>query len=235
MLVLAIESSSQVAGAAIVDEERIISECVLNKGLKHSEVLMPIIDSVFSMGDVEVSDIDLFAVSKGPGSFTGLRIGIATAKGLAQSVNRPVIGVPTLDGLAYNIQYTSHIICPMLDARRGEVYTSIYQYEADTLVRKWEYMAISLRELMDNILPKDGKVVFLGDGTIAYRNLIKEHMKDRAIIAPPIFINQRASSIAQVAIELARGGHMEDFRELEPFYLRKSQAERSLAGKEKQT
>ena len=167
MLVLAIESSSQVAGAAIVDGEKIISECILNKGLKHSEVLMPIIDSVFSMGDVEVSDIDLFAVSKGPGSFTGLRIGIATAKGLAQSVNRPVIGVPTLDGLAYNIQYTSHIVCPILDARREEVYTSIYQYEADALVRKEEYMAIPLKELMGNILPKDGKVVFLGDGTIA--------------------------------------------------------------------
>lgn len=227
MLVFAIESSSQVAGAAIVDQDKVISECTLNKGLTHSEVLMPLIDNVFKMGDIDIADIDVFAVSKGPGSFTGLRIGIATTKGLAQSMNKPIIGVPTLDGLAYNIQYTSHIICPILNARREQVYTSVYQYEDDKLSRMEEYMAISLYDLMEKLMGEDRRVVFTGDGVGVYRDIIENNMGDRALFAPAPFREQRASSIASIAMDLASRGDTEDFRALKPFYLRKSQAEQS--------
>lgn len=226
MLAFAIESSSQVAGAAIVDENKVISECTLNRGLTHSEVLMTLVDNVFKMGNVDISDIDIFAVSKGPGSFTGLRIGIATTKGLAQAMDKPVVGVPTLDGLAYNIQYTPHTICPILNARRDQVYTSIYEYEGDKLNRVEDYMAIPLDELMERFLSGNKKTIFVGDGVGVYRDKIKDKMGDKALFAPAPFREQRPSSIASIAIDLADRGLTEDFRYIKPFYLRKSQAER---------
>lgn len=225
MLVLAIESSSHVAGAAVADDNKVISEFTLNRGLTHSESLMTLLDNVMKMGDVDVADIDLFAASKGPGSFTGLRIGIATIKGLAQAVDKPVIGVNTLDGLAYNIQYADHLICPIMDARRQQVYTSLYEYVDGRLSRLEEYMAIPLDELMEDLLKRDREVIFLGDGVGVYREVIEERMKGQALFVPAPFREQRASSIASIAIDLAKRGHVEDFRHLTPFYLRKSQAE----------
>ncbi len=225
MLVLAIESSSQVAGAALVDEDRVLAECTLNRGLTHSEALMTLIDSTLKMARVEVSDIDLFAASRGPGSFTGLRIGIATVKGLAQALDRPVVGVPTLDGLAYNIQYTDRIICPIMDARRKQVYTSIYEYMDGKLSRADEYMAIPLENLIDRLLVDGRQVVFVGDGIRVYREVIEGRMKEKALFPPIPFREQRASSIASIAMDMATRGETSDFKTLTPFYLRKSQAE----------
>lgn len=225
MLVLAIESSSHVAGAALADEDKLISECILNRGLTHSECLMTIIDNTLTMGAVGVEDIDVFAVSKGPGSFTGLRIGIATIKGLAQSVDRPVVGIPTLDGIAYNIQYTHHLICPIMDARRKQVYTSLYEYKGSRLSRIDEYRALSIEEVLDRLVKQERHVIFLGDGIGAYGELIENRMGEKALFAPASIREQRPSSIASLAVEMAREGHTEDFRQIVPFYLRKSQAE----------
>ncbi|HHW71114.1 MAG TPA: tRNA (adenosine(37)-N6)-threonylcarbamoyltransferase complex dimerization subunit type 1 TsaB [Clostridiales bacterium] len=225
MLVLAIESSSHVAGAALVNEDKLIAECILNRGLTHSEYLMTLIDNILTMGAVKVEDIDIFGVSKGPGSFTGLRIGIATIKGLAQSVDRPVVGVPTLDGLAYNVQYTHHLICPIMDARRGQVYTSLYEYKGSKMIRIDEYNALPIEEVLRKLVTKGRDVIFLGDAVGIYKNKIKDRMGEKALFAPAPFREQRPSSIASLTIEIAHRGQVEDYRDIVPFYLRKSQAE----------
>lgn len=231
MKVLAIDTSSIVASAAVLDGDKLAAEYILNHRKTHSEHLLPIIEEVLESCGIDISEIDIVAVSSGPGSFTGLRIGAATAKGIAHALGVPVVGVPTLDGLAFNLPYCEAVICPIMDARRNQVYTSLYRWEQDGLCRIKNHSALAIDELLTELKAMDGRVVFLGDGVPVHREYIKETLGNKALFAPPGADRQRASSLAELAIRSFRKGLMSGYNEFTPFYLRKSQAEREYEKK----
>jgi len=231
MNILAVESSGMVAAVALVRDGRLIGEYFLDHEKTHSQHLMPLVEQLLCGLDIKISDIDIFAASKGPGSFTGLRIGLATVKGLAQALDKPVIGVPTLDGLAYNLLSRQGLICPIMNARREQVYTSIYRSNDSKLQRLDQYMAIPVIELVQKLKTFDEPVMFNGDGVPAYWNIIKNEMGDKALMAPANVLTQRASSIACLALDLFKTEGAQKYTEVVPFYLRKSQAEQKFAKK----
>ncbi len=221
MIILAMDTTALVASVAIVDEHRTIAEITVNNKKTHSQMLMPMIAEAFKKAEISPSQLDYIACAGGPGSFTGLRIGIATAKGLAHSLNKPVISVPTLDALAYNIFDVNKIIAPIMDARRGQVYGAIYSGTK----RLSEYYALPIDEVLDMVSAYNKEAIFLGDGVYPYKSLILE--KSKAFSLAHINMNlQRAASVGAVALSLAAEGQAVDYKELKPFYLRLSQAER---------
>jgi tRNA threonylcarbamoyladenosine biosynthesis protein TsaB len=225
MKVLAIDSSSVVAGAAILDDDRLLCEAYHHHKRNHSEILMPLVEEALDSSGLAPDQIDLFAVSSGPGSFTGLRIGISTIKGLAQALEKPVAAVPTLDALAYNIAYTDALVCPIMDARREQVYTSLYRREENGYSRILPYSAVPVEQLKKELLAFRQPILFVGDGIPAYRNMLMEMMGASALFAPPYLAYQRASVIACLGRRYALAGESIDCRDLQPFYLRQSQAE----------
>lgn len=226
MKILAIDTSANVATAAVAEDDTLLCEYILNHKKTHSQKIMVMIENLLKDLELTVHDIDLFAVANGPGSFTGLRIGVATMKALSHSVNKPIVGVSSLAGMAYNLPYAEHIIVPVMDARANRVYTASYIWdeefkeitepEATTI----EECVANCGELMDTL--------FVGDGAIAHREYIKEKLGDRAFFAPQPAMLQRASSIAAIAYDMAKKGEVMNYAELKPVYLRKSQAEREL-------
>ena len=224
MRILAVDTSSNVATAAIMDGDKLVCEFVLNNKMTHSQTIMPIIDECFKKSELTPGDIDLFAVAEGPGSFTGLRIGVTTVKGLAHAVNKPVVGVNTLEAMAYNLPFCTYIICPIMDARRAQVYNAVYKFENDELTTVKEPRAISLEELLCEIEEMGVQVVFLGDGVPVHKESIKEKLKDKAMFAPGNVGMQRASGVCLAAA----GKEAVHYSRLAPVYLRKSQAEREL-------
>lgn len=228
MRILAVDTSSDVASAAIVDGERLVCECVLNNKLTHSQTILPMIDEVFKKSELTPMDIDVFAVSYGPGSFTGLRIGVTTIKGLAHAVNKPVCGVNTLEALAYNLPFCPYIIAPIMDARREQVYNAFYKWEDGALKVVAEPRAISLADCMKELIDLGEKVVFLGDGVPVFREKIKETLKEQALFAPQLACTGRAACVA----EASKNKETISYGELAPLYLRKSQAEREAEERE---
>jgi len=248
MKILAMDTSSLVVSVAVMDNGVLLGEYTLNHSQTHSQKLVPAIKEMLANLELVPADIDLYAVSKGPGSFTGLRIGVVTAKAMAYAFNKPVIGIPTLDVLAHNISFCQHIICPIMDARNNQVYTALYRWATTGQERLTEYMGVKIEELADIILQhlmpmkssgstgdeiadnkaKDNvKAVFVGDGVYKYRDFFSEKLGESCIIATGNLLLQRASSIAEIALELALKGNItENYFDLVPFYLRKSQAER---------
>ena len=232
MKVLAVDTSSNVATAAVVEDGKLLGEIVLNHGKTHSQKIMVMIQELMNDLELTVQDIDIFAAANGPGSFTGLRIGVATIKALAHSVNKPVVGVSTLAGLAYNMPYCEHIIVPIMDARRNQVYTASYIWDEDGFKELGVDEAISIEECVDSC----GELldtVFVGDGVYVHKDYICERLGERAHFAPASALLQRASSIAMLALEKAQRGESQHYSELTPFYLRKSQAEREYEEKHK--
>lgn len=227
MKILAIESSAKTAGAAISCDGVLVAEFNLSTGLTHSETLMPLVDSVLKMAKVDIEDIDAVAVSNGPGSFTGLRIGLGTAKGLAMGVGAKTVGVSTLLALAHNILPTDSIILPIMDARRGEVYNGVYKYSDGGIVTIKDARALPLLQLLDEF--KGENVIFVGDAVPPYRDVIIEKMGKRAAFAPEHLVLQRAGSVAKAAQNLP----LIPAQELVPVYIRKPQAERELEEKMK--
>lgn len=222
MKIFAVETSSLVASAAICDGDKLVCETSLNNKLTHSETLMPIIEEVFERSGLTPNDIDLFAVAKGPGSFTGLRIGITTAKALAHAENKQIVGVNTLEAMCYNLPFCPHIISPVMDARRGEVYNAFYRFENGILKEICPPRAVPLSRCLEELKAMPEKVVFLGDAVPVYREKIKEFLGDSALFAAQNANMQRASSVA----EAAKYKNPQNYYELVPKYLRKSQAER---------
>ncbi len=222
MKILAVDTSAQVASCALVEEDKLICECVLNNGLTHSQTLMPMIDDVFKKSKMTPADIDIYAVSNGPGSFTGLRIGVTTVKGLAHATEKLVVGINTLEALAYNVPFCPHIIVPIMDARREQVYNAFYRYENGRVREVVPPRAIALADCIDELMEYGEKAVFVGDGVAVHKERIKEIMGDMALFAPQIANAQRASAVA----EAAKGKDGMHYSELVPVYLRKSQAER---------
>lgn len=224
MKILAIDTSSAVASAAIAEDDKLICEFTLNNKLTHSQTLLPIIDSVFKQSELKPSDIDLFAAANGPGSFTGLRIGISTAKGLAHAAGKPAVGVNTLEALAYNLPFCPYLISPIMDARREQVYNAFYKFNDSGLEEITSPRAAPISECLAELKEYGGKVVFLGDGVPVFKEQIKAVLGSAAFFAPQSANMQRAAAVA----EAAKYKKAADYNELLPVYLRKSQAEREL-------
>ena len=219
MKILAIDTSPLTATAAILSEDRLIGEISTTTKLTHSQTIMPMIDELLKKVSIDITDIDLFACSEGPGSFTGLRIGIGTIKGLAYGLGKPVVGVSTLEALAHNIDVTDLVICPIMDARRGQVYNGLYKYNDGRLTCIEEPRALSIEELCQELTER---TIFVGDGVNVHKEKIKELLGNKAVFASPQNLLQRAGSVAYAALK-KEAVSAED---LTAVYLRKPQAER---------
>lgn len=242
MKIIALDSSGLVASVAIVEDDNVVAEYSVNYKKTHSQTLLPMLQEITNMVELDFKTIDAIAVAKGPGSFTGLRIGSATAKGLGLAWDKPLIGVPTVDGLAYNLYGTDQIICPIMDARRGQVYTGIYEFIEKTVKDSGETVtyqmqvripqcAVMLEEIVAQINEIGRKTVFLGDGVPVFAEKLKEIVKVPFSFAPPHRNRQRASSIGMIACQYYAAGQTENAADFKPEYLRMSQAERErLAG-----
>ena len=223
MNILAIESTGNVASVAIVNEKEVLAEFTTNHKKTHSVTLMPLISYMMGMVEISMTDIDHIAVSSGPGSFTGLRIGAATAKALAHGGYKTIIPVPTLDSLAYNIFMENTVVVPIMDARRSEVYTCIYTCESGKLNPITPYLAESFTSLMDRVIKLNRPVTFLGDGCSVHESTIIEHGFK---IAESNNFLQRAASVGALAVKYSAENKAVTYDNLELMYLRKPQAER---------
>lgn len=220
MNILAIDTSSVNATVALMNDERLIGEYLISNKKTHSQVIMPMIDELLKKCSVDICDIDVFATGIGPGSFTGLRIGIATAKALCQAQNKKIIGISSLSSLAANICDSEKIICPIIDARRGDVYNSLFKngkcIQSDR--------AVNIDDLLKELSGKD--TLFLGDGVLCHKDKIIEKMGGNAYFAPASHMLSKASSIANLAYERAMQNDFDDYHTILPIYLRSCQAER---------
>ena len=222
MKIIAIDSSGLAVSAALADENGIIAEYCLNFKITHSQTLMPAIDNIISVTNFDINTLDYVAITSGPGSFTGLRIGAATAKGIAHGLGIKIIPVPTLEALAYNVFENNNIICPIMDAKRSQVYNAFYRFNNGELIEIYEQKARSIDEVIQKACDFDCKVIFLGDGVNVYKE--KLVCNDKFILASQNCCIQRAASVAAIAFKYTQKAvNCNDFA---PFYLRKSQAER---------
>jgi len=226
MKILGIETSTRTGSVALMDEERLIAEYTLNLSQTHTSRLMPAIDQVLKDACITINQVDGIAVSLGPGSFTGLRIGISTAKGLAQALSKPIVGIPTLDGLAFNLPYTTGIICPILDARKGEVYAALYESPDGNLKRLSDYVVCGPGKLMDELQKFSAStIIFLGDGVERYGGLITKSLGKSALFAPKAMRLASAGSIAELGLKKLKGSEGTNLFKVRPLYLRLSDAE----------
>ncbi len=235
MKVLGIESSGNNASVAITDEHKTICEISVDYKKTHAETLMPMIEELFTMTESNMNDINLIAVSAGPGSYTGLRIGIASAKALAFACGKPAVAVPTLDAMAYNVftAVSNSVIVPLIDARRERAYTAFYRCGATLPKRVSDYSVKPVTEICDELKallsnePYIDTVVFLGDGFESHRSII-EASGIKYIVAPTFANMQRAACVAAMGLYLYKSGKDEKVHDLQPFYLQKTQAETKI-------
>ncbi len=232
MKIIAIDSSGLVASVAILENDKVLAEYSVNFKKTHSQTLVPMLDEIRRMIDLDLNTIDAVAVAGGPGSFTGLRIGSATAKGLGLALSIPVISVPTVDALSFNLWGISEIICPIMDARRNQVYTGLYRFEKSNHIVLMKQCAISIDELIEEINSRNESVIFLGDGVPVFRDVICEKCSVNVDFAPPHMNAQRAGALAVLAAKMYREGKYETAAEHKPDYLRLSQAERERLEKQ---
>lgn len=232
MKILAIDSSGLVASAAVVTEEDLTAEYTVNYKKTHSQTLLPMIDEIVRMTELDLKEIDAIAVAEGPGSFTGLRIGSSTAKGLGLALNKPVVGVPTVDALAYNLFGTGSMICPMMDARRGQVYTGLYTFKDGEFTVVLSQRAVSAEEMVSEVNRIGMPVIYLGDGVPIHKKMLEEKTETAFSFAPPHLAKQRAGAVGVLGLRYLKEGKVQTAEEHAPVYLRLSQAEREL--KEKQ-
>lgn len=240
MKVLGIDSSGLVASVAVAEDGILLGEYTTNYKKTHSQTLLPMLDELKKMIELDLSTIDAIAISSGPGSFTGLRIGSATAKGLGLALEKPLVEVPTLEGLAYNLYSRTSLVCPIMDARRNQVYTGIYEFVEAPLQGEevaagehgyelravMEQTAMDVRELLAELEKLNRKVVFLGDGVAVYKNVIRKECPVPFSFAPAHMNAQRAGSIAALGEVYFARGKVVPAEAHQPEYLRKSQAER---------
>lgn len=231
MRVLALDSATNVASCAVVDKDNILVEFNLNTRKTHSERLMPLISQALDYADFTLADIDGFSVSIGPGSFTGLRIGLATIKALAFFTGRPLVGISTLDGLAANIPQADGIICPVLQARRDEIYCALYINAVSGQERISNYLAMSPTKLIALLAQLNAaKITFLGDGTKLLPKNTKE-LLSHCLEAPAQHRIPRAAAIGFLGLRRLEKGFQDDLNLLTPFYVKASAAEDRLREK----
>ncbi len=226
MKILAIDSSGIVASAAVAQDDNLLGEYTINHKKTHSQTLLPMIDEVVRMLELDLHTIDAIAVAAGPGSFTGLRIGCATAKGMGLALEKPLIQIPTVDGLAYNLAGSGVSVCPLMDARRSQVYTGLYTFQGYQMQTVIAQCAVSIEEMIEKINKIGQAVTFLGDGVCVAAPSIKEHCQVPYTFAPAHLNRQRAGAVAVLAMEYYRAGKMQTAAEHRPEYLRMSQAQR---------
>jgi len=223
MKTLAIDTSGKSAGVAILSDNWTLYEIYVNTGLNHSVVLLPEIDKALNMLNLVLKDLDLFVATTGPGSFTGLRIGLSTLKGFALSRNKPVVGVSTLEALTYNIITENRLICPMLKGPLDEIYTALYRYHP------LEGYELVLRDQITDIahlVPQiAGPVIFVGDGAICWEERLREQLGESAAFAPQHLNTCRPSVIAGIGIKKYQNNLSENMVNMKPTYLRPSEAE----------
>ena len=245
MKILALDSSGLVASVALLENDNLVAEFTVNNKKTHSQTLLPMLDEVVKAAGIELDTVDAIAIAAGPGSFTGLRIGAATVKGLSLALDKPIIPVPTLEGLAYNFWGSDRLICPIMDARRNQVYTGIYEFCKEEIPEKEssehqlvmhsikEQCAIAVDELVEELNRLGREVIFLGDGVPVYREQILQKLKVPCSFAPAANNRQRAASVASLGAVYYAHGRTVTAAEHEPEYLRKSQAEREREEQEK--
>lgn len=234
MRILAFESSAKAASVALMQDGVLLAESFQNNGKTHSATLMPMAQQVLMDCRLTAAELDAVAVAKGPGSFTGVRIGVAAAKGLAWGAEKPVCGVSTLEAMATQLSIQAGIICPVMDARRGQVYNALFQSDGKTLTRLTSDRAISLEELKKDLEKAEKTIFLVGDGTKLCYNTLSEALPHLTL--PPAHLEmQRASGVAMAAERLAQQGGLQAPGELVPSYLRLSQAERERLEKLKQS
>lgn len=224
MKVLAVDTSSTVAAAALIENEVLLGEYFVNNKKTHSQKLMPMIKELTDSLGLNLAEIDIFSASVGPGSFTGLRIGVTSIKAMAYALNKPVVSISTLDALAYNYPVFNAIICPIMDARNNQVYTALYKFK-DQPVCQSEYMALPIADLVQILIRSGENICFVGDGVEKHRDYLLNELGKKCSFAPNNLILNRASSVAQLALIRASEGKLESPVDMVPFYLRKSQAE----------
>ena len=233
MKILALDSSGIVASVAVIEDDILLAEYTVNYKKTHSQTLLPMLDEVVKMTELDLETIDAIAVAAGPGSFTGLRIGSATAKGLGLALKKPLIAVPTVDALAYNLYDVSGLICPIMDARRSQVYTGIYRFEEHKLVAVKQQWASPVTELIEELNKLGEPVTFLGDGVPVFRSMIEAKLQVPYSFAPAHVNKQRAAAVGTLGMIYYKEGRTETAMEHVPEYLRVSQAERERAEREK--
>ncbi len=242
MKILAMDSSGLVASVALVCDGVMVAEYTTNFKKTHSQTLLPMIDEIVQMTGISLNEIDAIAVAAGPGSFTGLRIGSSTAKGLGLALKKPIISVPTVEGIAYNLFGSNKIVCPIMDARRNQVYTGLYTFDKNEMKTISEQKAVSIEEIVEEINSLNLKehdipyneVVFLGDGVPVFKDYIEENCKVPVSFAPAHMAMQRAGAVAVRAEYYYNQGKTESAAEHKPDYLRLSQAEREMQEKQAQ-
>ena len=236
MKIMALDSSGLVASVAISEDDRLIAEYTVQYKKTHSQTLLPMLDEVAKMIDLDMKSVDMIAISKGPGSFTGLRIGAATAKGLAFALEKPIIGVPTIEGLAFQLFGVADLICPIMDARRGQVYTGLYcfdskiQNEQESFVYSLQEVetqcVVQIEEIVEKINEIGKRVIFTGDGIPVFADRLAQLLKVPFSFAPLHRNRQSAAAIAALAYLYYKEGKITQAADFHPEYLRLSQAER---------
>ena len=233
MKLLALDSSGLVASVAVVEDDNLIGEYTVNYKKTHSQTLLPMLDTVAGMIDLDLQSVDAIAVAKGPGSFTGLRIGSATAKGLGLALDKPLVEVPTVDGLAYNLWGAADVVCPLMDARRNQTYTGLYEFIDGQMHVIEAQCAVDIAQIVERINALGRAVIFLGDGVPVSRTYLEEQVQVPYTFAPAHLNKQRAGAVAALALTYVREGKTVSAQAHQPDYLRLSQAERERQKKEK--
>ena len=226
MKLLAIDSSGLVASVAILENGTLLAEYTVNYKKTHSQTLLPMLEEIAGMIELDLQTVDAIAVAGGPGSFTGLRIGSATAKGLGLALDKPLIQVPTVDGLAYNLWGAGSLVCPLMDARRNQTYTGLYCFGEGGMEILFPQCAVGIEEMISNVNNFEQDVVFLGDGVPVFRDYIEGHCQVPYTFAPAHMNKQRAAAVAALGQEYYRSGRVQTAAEHCPEYLRLAQAER---------
>lgn len=221
--ILALDSTAEVSSVCVCEGERLVSEVTVNTGNTHSQTLLPAVEQALRMAEISVNDIDVFACSTGPGSFTGVRIGVATIKGIAYGKSKPCVSVSTLEALAYNLIGNEGLICPVMNARRSQVYNALFRCENGQITRLCDDRALAIAELDEELSCKSEDIYLSGDGY----EITEKGFKNTKISYVPVRQRyQSAYSVAQVALKKYEAGEYADDAALVPIYLRPSQAER---------
>ena len=227
MKILAVDTSATAASVAVAEENKLIGEFSINTALTHSQTLMPMVDELFKNTGLSVNDIDVVAVNAGPGSFTGVRIGVAAVKGIAFPKNMPCVSVSTLESMAYNMLGNDCVVCSVMDARCSQVYNALFKVNGYTVTRMTDDRALSLTDLKLELQNIREKIVLVGDGAVLCSKFLDSELEN-VMLAPFNNRIQTASSVAYAAFEKIKNGETLTADELMPVYLRLPQAQREL-------
>jgi tRNA threonylcarbamoyladenosine biosynthesis protein TsaB len=231
MKVLGVDTATSCGGIGIIDDDRIVAEHTFGPGDAPSATLIRAMQTILDGSGLDLGAIEGIAISLGPGSFTGVRVGLSAVKGLALATGRPVVGVPTLDALASQLPRTPYLICPLLDARKGEVYVALYKQRVrGDVERLTPYQVLSPAALLAEISSQE--TTFLGDGAEVYRELITGHLGERAFFAPSHLRFLHGTTVATLGLKRIKRGERDDIASLVPLYVRPSEAELKGAHKE---